>query len=185
MGGSYPRPGRQLQLPIDQIRQWASEGRTLEEMAADLGCSKNGVWKAMKRHGIPRLPASARPEHHWNWKGGRCIDVDGYILVRAPDHPHCDNRGYIREHRLVMERVLGRYLLPTEVVDHIDGQRANNDPSNLRVFASNREHLAATLKERVPDWSPEGKERLRAAARQREQRKRTSSQTVSGSDGAP
>lgn len=49
--------------------------------------------------------------------------------------------GYVYEHRLVAEGVLGRLLETREVVHHIDGDKANNDPSNLRVFPSQADHV--------------------------------------------
>jgi hypothetical protein len=39
-----------------------------------------------------------------------------------------------------MEAKLGRYLTPEEVVHHIDGDKENNDPDNLMLFANNGEH---------------------------------------------
>ncbi len=44
------------------------------------------------------------------------------------------------EHRVVAEQLLGRPLCPGEVVHHIDGDKRNNRPENLRVFASQAEH---------------------------------------------
>lgn len=59
---------------------------------------------------------------------------NGYIYVRAPeDHPHANKDGMVSEHRLVMEKVLGRYLVPGEIVHHKDSDRANNDPDNLEL----------------------------------------------------
>jgi hypothetical protein len=40
------------------------------------------------------------------------------------------------EHRIIMEQVLGRKLLPNEVVHHIDGNGRNNVVSNLKVMFS-------------------------------------------------
>lgn len=45
------------------------------------------------------------------------------------------------EHRVVAEQILGRPLQPGEVVHHIDGNKRNNAPENLMVFASQAEHV--------------------------------------------
>lgn len=78
---------------------------------------------------------------HWNWKGGKFFKSSGYVLALSPDHPFADSRGYVLEHRLIMEQHLGRFLDPSEVVHHNDHDRANNDISNLTLFASHGEHM--------------------------------------------
>lgn len=56
-----------------------------------------------------------------------------------------------------MEKEIGRYLSPGEVVHHIDGDRSNNSLSNLELFETNGKHLASELKGRIPKWTEEGK----------------------------
>lgn len=46
----------------------------------------------------------------------------------------------MREHRLVIEQQLGRWLRPEEVVHHRNGKKDDNCPDNLQLFASNAEH---------------------------------------------
>ena len=73
------------------------------------------------------------------WKGGRTIDRKGYVLIYCPDHPHARGN-YVLEHRLVMEAHLGRTLLPSEVVHHIDGDKTNNIIPNLQLYSSSSGH---------------------------------------------
>lgn len=58
---------------------------------------------------------------------------DGYKLLISWGHPAVNKNGYVREHRLIMERHLGRYLKEDEVIDHINGDRLDNRIENLRV----------------------------------------------------
>lgn len=69
------------------------------------------------------------------WKGGKIIR-NGYVLVHTPDHPSLKGttRRYVREHRLVMEKKLGRLLNRNEVVHHINGVKDDNQPENLELW---------------------------------------------------
>lgn len=103
-------------------------------------------------------------EKNYFWKGGRAIDDDGYVLLKSPGHPFATKDGYVREHRLVMEEVLGRYLDPAEVVHHRDRNKQNNRPDNLRVYRTNGEHLKDELTGKTPNYTPEGLQRMRENA---------------------
>lgn len=69
------------------------------------------------------------------------IFKNGYRLVYKEGHPRADNHGRVRYHLLVMEEKIGRPVLKTESVHHIDGNKLNNHPDNLEMFSSHREHL--------------------------------------------
>jgi hypothetical protein len=177
---------RAIEFDLAQLRAWRDEGLSAQDMADRLGCSDEPVRRAMAAAGIERLPAKARPERNAFWSGGYTVDKHGYILVKAPSHPEADHNDYVRLHRVVMARVLGRPLLGTEVVDHIDGDTSNNDPSNLRLFASNGEHLRATRtgRKKLP---PSEREALRQAAVRRARARVAAilAESESGADPSP
>lgn len=87
---------------------------------------------------MPRLKLSKNP----NWKGGRVRSKWGYILIVCPDHPYASKRDhYVREHRLVMEKEIGRYLLPEERVHHKNGKRDDNRVENLELYDNQSSHM--------------------------------------------
>lgn len=70
---------------------------------------------------------------HFNWKGGEWVDTAGYIQTYAPDHPNAiDN--HVRRSRLVMEKHIGRYLKPSELVLHTNGNNQDDTIENLTVM---------------------------------------------------
>jgi uncharacterized protein (DUF1330 family) len=73
------------------------------------------------------------------WNGGVCYK-DGYRMIKKREHPNANARGYVYEHRLVMEQKLGRYLRKDEIVHHLDGNKMNNNIDNL-VLMSQSDHL--------------------------------------------
>lgn len=75
------------------------------------------------------------------WKGGRSIASSGYVLIRVgKEHHLADVRGYAYEHRLVAEQILGRRLRKGEIPHHINGNKTDNRPENIKVVGSSFEH---------------------------------------------
>jgi hypothetical protein len=102
-------------------------------------CSRNCADEAKKGISFSPTTQFKKGQKAHNFKGWRLTQSrpngKKYKLIYKPEHPNADSRGYVREHRLVMEEVLGRLLEDYEVVDHINGEETlNNDPSNLRVM---------------------------------------------------
>ena len=135
--------------------------RSSKGVANIVGVTARYVRKVAKRHNLDRLPVGARGgELNHQFVSGRRIDLDGYVSVTA-EHPFAKLDGSIFEHRLILEQKLGRYLLPEEVTDHIDGLTLHNDPSNLRLFQKNGDHLRATITGVPKQFSVSGKENIR------------------------
>lgn len=64
------------------------------------------------------------------------LNFYGYRMLLDRSHPRARKSGYVLEHIVVMERMLGRFLLPKETVHHINGIRSDNRPENLELWDS-------------------------------------------------
>jgi hypothetical protein len=79
------------------------------------------------------------------WGGGQKTLKDGSVMVRREGNKY----PYVHRYVDVMEKLLGRRLLPTEHVHHINGDRSNDDPSNLVVMDASAHQLAHRDLERI------------------------------------
>lgn len=143
------------------------ESRTLAGTAKHFSKDKRPIRECLLAHGIQIRTVVRKGNQCWNWQGGRILDKSGYVYIHSPDHPNKNNSNYVFEHRLVMEKKIGRYLTRKEVVHHIDKDHSNNDIDNLMLFACNADHLAYELAGQCPNWSEDGKRRLRKAQQQK------------------
>lgn len=122
----------------EAIRRYQEEGEQLKDIAAAMECSARGLAKILAELGVREIAARPRGEANHNWRGGRIIDGSGYVRVKVKDTEQqladdLSRDSYMMEHRLVMARLLGRRLLKSETVHHIDNDRQNNEPGNLQL----------------------------------------------------
>lgn len=92
-----------------------------------------GVAKGGKQPWCVKNSPFKKGNKHIKWKGGIIRRPNhGYVYVYQPNHPH--NVGhYVKEHRLVMEKHLGKYLKPNEAVHHRNGIKDDNRIKNLEI----------------------------------------------------
>lgn len=142
-----PRP----KIDRDELARLLAAGVTQREIAARLGCNQTTVERTAKKMGLQTARSGPRSgSDHPQWKGGRRLDKHGYVEIYAPLHPLAKKpNGCVFEHRLAMEVKLGRYLTAREAVDHQDDHPRHNWPDNLTLYATNADHLRATLTGRV------------------------------------
>ena len=97
--------------------------------------TKQGI--PIKRTGYkaPRTKQVDSGAKHHNWRGGT-YSANGYIFEYAPSHPEAKSRkGYVLQHRLIMERHMGRKLNQNELVHHKNGDTKDNRIGNLEVMS--------------------------------------------------
>ena len=153
------------------IKLYCEDKLAPKEIGKSVNCSTTTVVKCLKRHNISirgrseaqRLAIEhgrknySRGENHYCWNGGRFVNDQGYVWVRlditdVSYAPMTNRRGYVREHRLVMARHLGRCLESWEVVHQKNGTKDDNRLENLELLPSMKYHLSDLhLKSRVKE----------------------------------
>lgn len=110
-----------------------------------------------KAPAVAAANARRRRDRHASWRGGRYVDREGYVMILVVSGLPADGQSgwtkYRKEHRVVMEKMLGRRLRPGEIVHHIDNDKQNNSEENLLLLSTQSEHrilhfsmLAAVLR---------------------------------------
>ena len=148
-------------VDIKDVISYYEDNHTLIETANKFGYKSydpikllfkknNYVWRSHKQASQvkklvkPNSWKGAVGSKNRNWRGGVKLEKGKYRLIWTPNHPNAVNN-YVREHTLVMEKHIERYLTDDEVVHHIDENTFNNDISNLQLMTFN-EHRSLHAK---------------------------------------
>jgi len=70
------------------------------------------------------------------WRKKEYKLASGYTLVSQPEHPNATKNGYILKHRLLAEKLLGRYLTKNDIVCFINKKKKKAIPENIIVFSN-------------------------------------------------
>lgn len=104
---------------------------------------KDEWWKGKTKIGSNKFEKGHIPDTFKGWRFHA-----GYKDIYSPDHPHCSKQKYVSEHRLVMEKHIGRYLTNDEVVHHKNENKLDNRIENLELM-TNSEHVRIHTIKRV------------------------------------
>lgn len=132
-----------MRKPILHDRNYLEQAYLVEKKSAitiaqETATGVQSVYKALKRMAIPiRKPWDPTPRsttsriqkpYKMPKEGDKKQNSHGYILVYQSGE-------WISEHRLVMQKIVGRQLLKSEHVHHVNGIKHDNRPSNLRLVS--------------------------------------------------
>jgi len=126
-----------------------NNGRTLKQYYCDCGTK---ITYYTVKYGTGQCRSCANTRIAKEMYPLKYITSEGYVYIRVRNHPYTTKAGYLLEHRLVMEKHLGRYLKKYELVHHLNGIRTDNRIKNLAVtdiYKHERKTLIKILQERI------------------------------------
>jgi hypothetical protein len=127
-------------LTEDRLAElYVDKGLSCKDIGRMFGCTSSPIKSRVKLLGISRpVGWRLKGSENANWRGGRHKSQQGYVHVLRRGHPMACKKGYVLEHRLVVSESLGRPLLRSEEVHHINGIRDDNRLENLMVVPAGR-----------------------------------------------
>lgn len=82
------------------------------------------------------------------WNGGTTIS-HGYVRILKPEHPRADCKGYVYDHILIVEAILGRFLPKKNEVHHFNERKGDNGKGNIVVCEDAAYHKLLHLRMRA------------------------------------
>jgi len=139
----------------ERARELRRQGKTYREISEELGGLSSCIlvpWVrdiSLTPEQQEFLEARARPARQQHitqfhgkgasnprWKGGITVSSKGYVYIFRPTHPRASKTGYVKRANLVVEEMLGRSLVLSELVHHKNGVKNDDRPENLEVMSS-------------------------------------------------
>jgi len=112
------------------------QGLSQQQIATLFEAGQTVVSRVLRKHGI-KSRAGKNGSESAAWRGGITQNAQGYIMQHvertSPFWQMASRSGYVMQHRLVMAQSLGRPLLDSESVHHINGDRTDNRIENLQL----------------------------------------------------
>jgi len=159
----------------EKVRElYWGRGMTADQIGEVFNVCGAAVRDAMHRLGIVMRNKSQKTlgARNYRWQGGRFINGDGYVEIKLfPDdffYPMVGRRGYVKEHRLVVAKAMGRCLHSWEIIHHKgvkypkgsrEDKQDNRYPENLQLVTDDRhkqitilENEIARLKKRLSKY---------------------------------
>lgn len=144
-GKSFHRPPSHLARVGTPVCSYECNGALRSEALREHAHKGRAAWtEESERSFHAKMSGPSNPA----WKGGATYRTrkghypSSIRYVRCPVEFASMARkdGYVMEHRLIMAQHLGRPLLRSEVVHHVNHEPTDNRLENLQLFASNGEH---------------------------------------------